>query len=71
MNNEEAIKILEECLGQGRFFDSMLKQAYDKAIKALKDERPQGEWIEKKVPVGYDYGDTNKRFKEADNDKVN
>lgn len=31
------------------------------------------DWIEKKVPVGYDYGDvkTYKRFKEADNDKVN
>lgn len=46
MTNEEAIKILEECLGQGQFFDTRLKQAYDKAIEALKDERAKGEWIE-------------------------
>lgn len=26
----------------------------------------QGDCIEKKVPVGYDYGDTNKRFKEEE-----
>jgi len=39
-------------------------------VQGLEDgqKRPQGDWIEKRVPVGYDYGDTNKRLKEADNE---
>lgn len=58
MTNEEAIKILEECLGQGRFFDSSLKQAYDMAINAL----------EKIDLIKFNLYALNELLKEADNE---
>lgn len=53
MNNEEAIAILENLKTQGECFFSR-RLALDLAIKALK-ERPQGEWLEVKEEVHYDY----------------
>lgn len=47
MTNEEAIKILEVdkayLYPDNRVYN---RRAYDMAIKALKNERPQGEWID-------------------------
>lgn len=77
MTKEEAKKFLSHYIcccqyGNSPFDCDDAKCEFGIAIRTLCDEeRPKGEWIEKKVPVGYDYGDTNKRFKEADNDKTN
>ena len=44
MNYKEAIEILENLKMQGKSFFSQ-RLALDLAIKALENERPQGEWI--------------------------
>lgn len=50
MTNEEAIRILEN-LKTTRYLDITI-EALDKAIEALKNERPRGEWLTVEEPFG-------------------
>lgn len=55
MTNEEAITILEElasCCEYDIILDSEDVEALNKAIEALKNERPQGEWIKESKLYG-------------------
>lgn len=53
MSNEEAIKQLKKLQS---FHNGSYAPAIDKAIEALKEERPQGEWIEKQeTPASVSY----------------
>lgn len=60
MTNEDAIKILDQMPIPSHFFRNIkdiepvtfeeMAEAIEMAIEALKNERPQGEWIESDVP---------------------
>lgn len=45
MTNEEAIKNIVAYMYYAEDIPEQVGKAFDVAIKALKDERPQGEWI--------------------------